>query len=135
LVLVYGSFLGSITKTDLRLRRGFFHFALGYSSIYILIFFSFILVPGPSRSSLVVALHLLCMFCFFYIIYFFSKGLVLAEIGKPASFHNFPRRFDVRNVWPGLVVYLVACLLAGCLICFAALHVRRFIGLFVSHTR
>ena len=50
--------------------------------------------------------------------------------------HGLPTRFsDVLNLWPALVVYLVACLLVGCVICSAAFYVRRLVGLFVSLRR
>jgi hypothetical protein len=46
----------------------------------------FALTPGLGTTAFIISLHLFCMFCLFYGLYFVSKNLVMAETGKPASF-------------------------------------------------
>ena len=95
-----GSFLGSITTSELKLKEGFFRFALVYSAVYMFIFFTVILIPGPSKAALIVPLHLLCMFCLFYILYFVSKTLALVELGKAVTFYDYAGAFFLMWFYP-----------------------------------
>jgi len=49
---------------------------------------------------LIFPLHLLAMFCLFYLLYFVSKSLVLAETCKPASFNEYAGLFFLIWVFP-----------------------------------
>lgn len=101
-----GSFLGSIVKPELKLKEGFFRFALVYSALYMCVFVGLILTPEPGRAAFIVPLHLLCMFCSFYILYFVSKTLVLVETGKSASFYSYAGPFFLLWFYP-LGVWLI----------------------------
>lgn len=95
-----GSFLGSITKSELKLEAGFFRFALGYSAVYMFVFFSFMLNPGPVPAVIIVPLHLLCMYCLFYILYFVSKTLTLVELGKALTLYDYAGTFFLLWFYP-----------------------------------
>jgi hypothetical protein len=96
-----GSFLGSIVREDLRLKFGFFRFALIYPFFYGMVFFRFILpISEPVQLLLIVPFHLLAMLCVFYIAYFGSKSLALAEAGKPVSFYDHAAAFFLLCFFP-----------------------------------
>ena len=85
-----GLFFQSLVNTELRMETQFFRFSLVYPVVYAPIFL-FLVIPG-SRVPVdwvIVPLHLVCMVCLFYLLYFVSKNLVLAETGKPASFYEY----------------------------------------------
>jgi|HubBroStandDraft_2_1064218.scaffolds.fasta_scaffold26755_3 hypothetical protein len=50
--------------------------------------------------SLIFPLHFLAMFCLFYLLYFVSKSLVLAETCKPASFNDYAGPFFLIWFFP-----------------------------------
>ncbi|SRR5713101_6930298 len=95
-----GSFLTSIVDSELKLNQGFFRFALLYPLLYVPIFFWFALTPGLGSAAFIIPLHLFCMFCLFYGLYFVSKNLVMAETGKPASFYNYAGPFFLIWFFP-----------------------------------
>jgi hypothetical protein len=92
-----GSFLSSIVQPGLRLKGGFFRFALIYPFLYIFAFIPFFLSPRPVLFAVIFPLHLFAMFCMFYSLYFVSKNLALAEAGKPVSFYDYAGAFFL--VW------------------------------------
>lgn len=79
-----GSFFNSIVKAELRLRSGFFRVALIYPSFYFVLFIATFQSSSPVLFGLILPLHLFAMVCMFYLLYFVSKSLVLAETSKPA---------------------------------------------------
>ena len=92
-----GSLFGSIVKPALKLKEGVFLFALVYPLIYSLfVVWLFLAVP----VGVIVPLHLLCMFCLFYILYFVAKSLVLAETGEPVSFYDYAGPFFLLWFYP-----------------------------------
>lgn len=95
-----GSFLASIVPTSLRLRMGFFRFALVYPPIHIFVFIAFLGGPNPSMFALIFPFYLFAMFCMFYNLYFVSKSLVLAETGKTASFYDYAGPFFLIWFFP-----------------------------------
>jgi hypothetical protein len=96
-----GSFLGSIVRGSLRPKFRFFRFALIYPFFYGIVFFKFVLLLSqPVQIFLIVPFHLLAMFCVFYIMYFDSKSLVLAETDKPASFYDYAKPFFLLCFFP-----------------------------------
>jgi hypothetical protein len=97
-----GSFLSSIVAPSLRLRVGFFRFALIYPALYFLPFFYivFILNPKPTVLTLIVPFHLFATFCMFYSLYFVSKSLALAETSKPATFYDYAGPFFLIWLFP-----------------------------------
>lgn len=95
-----GSFLNSMAKPMLRLRAGFFHFALVYPALYIFVFIAAIPRAGSELFAVILPLHFLAMFCMFYILYFVSKHLVLVETGKSASFYDYAGPFFLLWFYP-----------------------------------
>jgi hypothetical protein len=97
-----GSFLRSIVLPALRLKMGFFRFALIYPTLYIFIFIA-LFQSASTRPELLAAifpLHFFAMFCMFYDIYFVSKNLVLAETVKPVSFYDYAGPFFLIWFFP-----------------------------------
>ncbi len=92
-----GSFFRSMVDSGLRSNVAFFRFALIYPPLYVFAFMVFFQNPSALWFAVVIPLHLLAMFCVLYSLYFVSKGLVLAERGKSASFYNYAGSFFL--VW------------------------------------
>jgi hypothetical protein len=95
-----GFFFRSIVKPELRKETQFFRFALVYPVLYVPIFF-FLVVPDTRVPVWVILpLHLACMVCLFYLLYFVSKNLVLAETGRYASFYEYAVPFFLLWFFP-----------------------------------
>jgi len=86
-----------MVDSGLRSNVAFFRFALIYPPLYVFAFMVFFQNPSALWFAVVIPLHLLAMFCVLYSLYFVSKGLVLAERGKSASFYNYAGSFFL--VW------------------------------------
>lgn len=84
-----GSFFNSIVKPESRLKSGFFRVALIYPPFYFVFFIATFQSFSPGLLELILPLHLFAMICMFYLLYFVSKSLVLAETSKPASFCDY----------------------------------------------
>ena len=97
-----GSFLSSIVQPPLRLKTGFFRFALVYPGLYIFVFMALFLstTTNPALLAIILPLHFLAMFCMFYDLYFVSKSLVLAETNKPVSFYDYAGPFFLIWFFP-----------------------------------
>jgi hypothetical protein len=95
-----GFFFRSIVKPELRMGTQFFRFALVYPLIYVPIFF-FLVIPDTGVPIWVILpLHLACMVCLFYLLYFVSKSLVLEETGKQVSFYEYAGPFFLLCFFP-----------------------------------
>jgi len=95
-----GTFFSSITKTELKLKPGFFRFALVYPVFYFIFFIANFQNFKPAFIAVMLPLHLLAMLCMFYILYFVSKSMVLAETGKPAVFYDYAGPFFLLWFFP-----------------------------------
>ncbi len=95
-----GSFLASTVESELKLKQGFFRLALLYPLFYMPVFFWIVFSPGLGPAAIIFPLHLFCMFCLFYGLYFVSKNLVMAETGKPASFYDYAGPFFLIWFYP-----------------------------------
>jgi hypothetical protein len=95
-----GLFLDSIVKPELRMKTRFFWFALVYPVVYMPIFFSFVFSDPRLPVSVILPLHITCMVCLFYCLYFVSKSLVLVETGKPVSFYEYSGPFFLLWFYP-----------------------------------
>jgi hypothetical protein len=95
-----GSFFGSIVKPELKMKTLFFRFALVYPVVYVPIFFLVVIPDAGVPVSVILPLHLACMVCLFYLLYFVSKNLVLAEIGKQVSFYDYAGPFFLLWFYP-----------------------------------
>ena len=95
-----GTFLSLRVPSALRLEPGFFRFALVYPAIYVLFFMWVFKTLNAVLLSLILPLHFLAMFCLFYVLYFVSKSLVLAETCKPASFNDYAGPFFLIWFFP-----------------------------------
>lgn len=87
-----GSFLNRTVRPDLRPSVGFFRFALVYPMLYLIVFV-LLFPPAPAMLAVILPLHLLAMFCMFYLLNFVSKNLVLAETRKEVSFYDYAGPF------------------------------------------
>jgi hypothetical protein len=95
-----GLFFRSIVTPELRMEAQFFRFSLVYPVVYLPMFF-LLVIPGigiPER--VIVPLHLVCMVCLFYVLYFVSRNLALAETGKPVSFYEYAGPFFLLWFFP-----------------------------------
>ena len=97
---VLGSFLSHIVHPSLNLRSGFFNFSVVYPSVYFVVFAAFVLSPDSRLFFFVIPLHLVAMFCMFYLIYFVSKALVMAEAARPVSFYDHAGPFFLLWFFP-----------------------------------
>ncbi len=95
-----GSFLSHIVHPTLNLGNRFFNFSIVYPSVYFILFAAFVLSPNSHLPLFVVPLHLVAMFCMFYLIYFVSKALVMAEAARPVSFYDHAGAFFLLWFFP-----------------------------------
>jgi len=97
-----GSFLSSIVQPSLRLKMGFFRFALVYPGLYIFVFMALFQssTTNPALLAIIFPFHFFAMFCIFYDLYFVSKSLVLAETSKPLSFYDYAGPFFLMWFFP-----------------------------------
>jgi hypothetical protein len=97
-----GTFLNSILPPMLRMKMGFFRFALAYPAVYLPVFMLIFqsATRNPGILAIMFPLHLFATFCMFYLLYFVSKSLVLAETGKPVSFHQYAGPFFLLWFFP-----------------------------------
>jgi len=95
-----GSFLNSIGQPALRLRLGFFRFALLYPAIYIIVFLVLFGTTKPALIAVIFPLHFFAMFCLFFDLYFVSKSLALIQTGKPVSFPDYAGSFFLLWFFP-----------------------------------
>jgi uncharacterized RDD family membrane protein YckC len=95
-----GSFFSSIVQPELRMKSGFFRVALVYPPFYFVFFIATIQESSPVVLGLIVPLHLFAMVCMFYLLYFVSRSLVLAETNKPASFYDYAGSFFLLWFFP-----------------------------------
>lgn len=97
-----GSFLRAIADPALRLKIGFFRFAAIYALLYMPVFFALFngIAVHPTLLGIIFPLHFFAMYCMFYLLYFVSKSLTLAEGGKPASFYDYSGPFFLLWFFP-----------------------------------
>lgn len=97
-----GSFLDSIVHPELRLETKIFRVALIYPMCYLPLFIAFFLSLSvmPMLFVIIFPLHLLAMSCMFYLLYFVSKSLVLAETSSAASFYDYAGPFFLIWFFP-----------------------------------
>jgi len=95
-----GSFFNSIVKLELRLKSGFFRVALIYLPFYLVFNIATFQSFSPGLLELILPLHLFVMICMFYLLYFVSKSLVMAETNKPASFCDYAGPFFLLWFFP-----------------------------------
>ncbi len=95
-----GTFLNSISQPSLRLKPGFFRFALIYPVLYIFVAAPFFPNSDTSMFAIILPLHFFAMFCSFYDLYFVSKLMVIAETGKRATFYDFAGPFFLIWFFP-----------------------------------
>jgi hypothetical protein len=89
-----GFFFRSIVKPEFRMGTQLFRFALVYPVVYVPVFV-LLVIPDPGAPVWVILpLHIACMYCLFYLLYFVSKNLVLAETGKHVSFYEYAGHFS-----------------------------------------
>ena len=79
---------------------GLFRFALIYPAIYPFPFIMIFCSPKPALMTRTFLFQLVAVTCMFYNLYFVSKNLVVAETGKPASFHDYAGPFFLIWFFP-----------------------------------
>lgn len=95
-----GTFLNSVNSERLRLKMGFFHFALIYPIAYICAAGPFFLNPNLSMIAIIFPLHFFAMFCLFYDLYFAAKSLAMVETGRRATFYDYAGPFFLMWFFP-----------------------------------
>ena len=93
-----GRFLSSMRPQSLRLKTGFFRFALIYPVLYTCASAPFF--PNPPMFAVFLLLQVLAMACLIYVMYFVSKNLAMVETGKPARFYDYAGRFFLLWCYP-----------------------------------
>jgi len=95
-----GAFFNSIVQQELRIKSGFFRVALIYPPCYFVFFIATFQSSSLGLLGLILPLHVFAMVCMFYLLYFVSKSLVLAETSKPASFYDYAGPFFLLWFFP-----------------------------------
>jgi hypothetical protein len=95
-----GSFLSAIVRPGLRLKMGFFRFALIYPIAYLIVAIPIFLGPTTDNLLIIIPFHLFAMICIVYDLYFVSKSLVLAQTGKGATFYDYAGPFFLIWFYP-----------------------------------
>ena len=97
-----GSFPRSSADPALRLKMAFFRFAVIYILLYMPIFFAlfYSITVHPAVFGIIFPLHLFAVYCMFYLLYFVSKSLALAESSKPVSFYDYSGPFFLLWFFP-----------------------------------
>jgi hypothetical protein len=95
-----GLFFRAIVKPELRMETLAFRFALVYPVVYVPIFFFLVIPDTRVPVWVVLPLHLACMICVFYLLYFVSKNIVLAETEKQVSFYEYAGPFFLLWFFP-----------------------------------
>jgi hypothetical protein len=81
-------FFRSKTKPELQMNDRFFQFSLMYPPLYTLIFAPLLFTDVLESKQFIIPLHIVCMICIFYLLYFTAKSLVLMEKGEEATFYD-----------------------------------------------
>ncbi len=87
-----GSFLNSCVQPSLKPGLTFFRFALIYPILY-MAGFLIVFPPPPAMLVIIFPLHLLAIFCMFYLPTFVSKNLALVEKGSEVAFYDYAGSF------------------------------------------
>ncbi|MGA8503302.1 MAG: hypothetical protein WB683_17255 [Candidatus Sulfotelmatobacter sp.] len=87
-----GSFLNSIVQPGLRPGSRLFRFSLVYPLLYTAAFL-IVFPPSPTMLLVIFPLHLVAIFCVFYLPIFVSKNLALVEMGKDVTFYDYAGPF------------------------------------------
>jgi len=96
-----GFFIHSLVSPELRMETQFFRFSLVYPVVYVPIFYFLVILGSRVPVDWVILpLHLVCTVCLFYLLYFVSKNLALAETGKTASFYEYAAPFFLLCFFP-----------------------------------
>ena len=93
------TFCSSITNPEIRMDRMFLRLAVIYPPIYGA-WFCLVVFRSNPPIGVIVVLHLFCMFCLFYDLYFASKSLALAELGRRVTFYDFAGPFFLLWFYP-----------------------------------
>ena len=95
-----GSYFNSIVQPELRMKSGFFRVALIYPPFFFVFSIATFQSSSPGLFGLSILLNLFAMVCMFYLFYFVSKSLVLAETSKQASFYDYAGPFFLLWFFP-----------------------------------
>jgi len=88
-----GLFLDSLLKPDLKLRTGFFRFAIVYPTLYLLAGLPVFLSDNPTVERVAIPMHLLAMFCILYADNFVAKALKTVNLRRPMIMHEYGKEF------------------------------------------
>ncbi len=93
----------SLLPGEGRMSLGFFKFSVVFPVVYAFAFFALIAreftplpfqgAPAASTFELIMPVHLLAMFCMFYVLYFASRTLKMAEVRKRVGFGEYAAEF------------------------------------------
>jgi hypothetical protein len=81
-----GSFLTSVVRPAVKLKKGFFLFTILCSVIYAPVAIALFHIIDRKLFIVAIPLHLFGVFCMFCNLYFVAEGLVVAETGEGPSF-------------------------------------------------
>lgn len=100
----------SLVPEGARMNVGFFKFSVVFPVIYAFAFFALIAreftplpfqgAPAASTFELIMPVHLLAMFCMFYVLYFASKTFKMAEIRRRVGFGDYAGEFFLMWFFP-----------------------------------
>jgi hypothetical protein len=88
-----GSFLNSGLKPELRVRSGFFRFALVFATLYLLAGLPLFLIEEPGVERFTITLHLFALVCMLYTLGFVAKCLVTKNRGETVVFRDYTMQF------------------------------------------
>jgi hypothetical protein len=84
-----GTLLSSAISPDLRPGTKLFRIAVIFPAVYFPLFDIAALSLRPALFLAIFPLHVFTTFCLFYVLYFVSKSLVLAEKAVPVEFPHY----------------------------------------------
>jgi len=94
------AFLNSVIGNELRPGMRLFALALIFQLLYVVP--GMILIVGVKTPpiAIIIPLHLFAMYCMFYVLYYVSRSLVMAESGRRVSFYDFSGPFFLLWFFP-----------------------------------
>lgn len=95
-----GIFFSSLAKPELKMDARFFYFSLIYPVIYLPVFFALAFLETGISARVILPLHIVCMICMFYLLYFVARSFGLVEHGRNVSFSEYAGPFFLLWFYP-----------------------------------
>ena len=101
-----GLFLNWSLDPEVKLRTGFFCFALIYAALYLLVALPVFLGTNPVVWRAVIFFHVFALICVFYALNFVAKTLKVTDQGRPVIMHEHGKELLLLFLFP-LGIWLI----------------------------